>query len=85
MKRKIEPAIVHRYTVMLKLNREAAFPRMEWSALRGHIEDGNPRLNNSEFTHRTIAGTADEAILQARQKQGLEALLQRINKGKENA
>ena len=74
------------YTVVSRTNEDGSFPKVEWFAAKGTHTDMSPFCKGALSIARVTAMDQDDAILQARQKQGLEALLKRIakHKGTEN-
>lgn len=83
-KGKIQPKKLFFYTVFKRNDGgQGSYSKMVWEAIRGKVPEENWRRKMSEETCEVIAGTMEEAILQARQKQGLEALLKRIAKHNE--
>ena len=67
----------HWYTVEYLQDTDRAYEHMIWKAHLGNRED---RLLSPfrKFTARVLATSREDAILQARQMQGLEALKKRI-------
>lgn len=84
-KRKIQLKKPYLYTVFKRNDGgQGSYSKIVWEAIRGKVPEENWRRKMSEETCEVIAGTMEEAILKAKQKQGLEALLKRINKKAEN-
>lgn len=71
------------YTVELCMDEGCAYPRKEWKVHLGKVPSENLSVER-KFDIQTVARTEDEARLQAKQKQGQEALLKLIEKGKAN-
>ena len=84
-KGKIQPKKLYFYTVFKRNDgAQGSYSKIVWEAIRGKVPEENWRRKMSEETCEVIAGTMEEAILKAKQKQGLEALLKRINRKTEN-
>lgn len=75
-----KPEKTYTYTVFKRNDGDGSYDRIVWEAVRGKIKDGNWRRKVSETATEVFAKNMDEAILKAKQKQGLEALLKRIAK-----
>lgn len=75
-----KPEKTYAYTVFKRNDGDGSYDRIVWEAVRGKIKDDNWRRKVSETATEVFAKNMDEAILKAKQKQGLEALLKRIAK-----
>lgn len=83
-KAQYKPEKTYTYTVFKRNDGDGSYDRIVWEAVRGKIKDDNWRRKVSETATEVFAKNMDEAILKAKQKQGLEALLKSINRKTEN-
>ena len=67
------------YTVEQTQDLDRPYEHLAWKAYLGNRQDSHLSPNR-KFTARVLATSADDAILQAKQMQGLEALQKRITK-----
>lgn len=79
MKKTVATKRLYKYTVFQRQDEEASHPRIVWEAIKGKFPENHWRRKMSISTIEVIAEDMDKAVLQAKQKQGLEALLKRIN------